>query len=117
MGYSIHMTTTENTTTADIYAALAGNMPARRAVNEILHDAAVRPRRVNGRSYTTAQEIARVDRLNAKHDAAILAFIGAVRKAKTDARVEAAIVTLKKRTGLLDCATAPAALAAALRNA
>lgn len=110
------MTQTTNTI-EEIYAAVGMNRPARAAIREILHNTSIRPRRVAGRAYTTAREVERVERATARRDAAILAFIKAVQTAKTEARVQAAIVTLKNRTSLLNSDTSPTELATAIRNA
>lgn len=107
----------DTATTDEIYSAIAGNRQAHRLVNEIIRVTDVRPRNIPGRSHTTAREVERAERTNARHSAAILRFIDAVRAAKTEARVNSAIATLKRQLGLLDTATSPTALAAAIRNA
>lgn len=107
---------TQNITTADIYTAITGNRAAFKAVNAMLRDTSSRTRRIAGRA-TSAAEVERCQRATIRNNAAIFAFIKAVRAAKAEARVEAAIATLKNRTGLSNANTTPAELATALRNA
>ena len=110
---------TQNTnaaTTSDVYAAIGQNRNALRITNRIFAAAASRPGRVAGRSYTTARQVEQADNREAKVNAAIIAFVKAVRLAKSDARVETACNTLRRRTGLMDASTLPRDLAEAIRT-
>jgi hypothetical protein len=109
---------TQNTnaaTTSDVYAAIGQNRNAHRITNRIFAAAASRPGRVAGRSYTTARNVEQAANREAKVNAAIITFVKVVRAAKTDARVETACNTLRRRAGLLDSNTLPCDLAEAIR--